>query len=77
MTSDRLGCPPDRLIAGDCLEHFPGLEAGSIDLVFADPPFNIGYDYDVYDDRRDSAHYLDWTRKPMRSTWSTTASKAS
>ena len=63
MTSERLGCAPDRLIAGDCLESFPSLEAGSIDLVFADPPFNIGYGYDVYDDRRDSAHYLDWTRK--------------
>jgi site-specific DNA-methyltransferase (adenine-specific) len=38
------------------------LEAGSIDLAFADPPFNIGYDYDVYDDRADADHYLDWTR---------------
>ena len=54
MTSDRPGSAPDRLIAGDCLESFPGVEAGSIDLVFADPPFNIGYDYDVYDDRRDA-----------------------
>ena len=66
MTSDRLGCAPDRLIAGDCLEAFPGVEAGSIDLVFADPPFNIGYDYDVYDDRRDPSHYLDWTRRWAR-----------
>ena len=32
-----------------------GSPTGSIDLVFADPPFNIGYDYDVYDDRRDAA----------------------
>src|SRR5207237_596973 len=34
--------------------------AGSVDLVFADPPFNIGYDYDVYDDRRDAVQYLGW-----------------
>jgi site-specific DNA-methyltransferase (adenine-specific) len=39
------------------------LDAGSVDLVFADPPFNIGYDYDVYDDRSDADQYLDWTRK--------------
>src|SRR5438128_7910152 len=39
------------------------LELESIDLIFADPPFNIGYDYDVYDDRRASDHYLNWTRK--------------
>jgi site-specific DNA-methyltransferase (adenine-specific) len=36
-----------------------------VDLAFADPPFNIGYDYDVYDDRRDAEHYLDWSRDWM------------
>ena len=51
----------DRLYAGDCLELFPRVASGSIDLVFADPPFNIGYDYDVYDDRREAEAYLDWT----------------
>jgi site-specific DNA-methyltransferase (adenine-specific) len=39
------------------------IQPASIDLVFADPPFNIGYDYDHYDDRKDSKHYLDWTRR--------------
>jgi site-specific DNA-methyltransferase (adenine-specific) len=38
------------------------LEAGSVDLAFADPPFNIGYEYDVYKDRHDAERYLDWTR---------------
>ena len=50
------------LYAGDCLELFPRVASGSVDLVFADPPFNIGYDYDVYDDRREADQYLDWTR---------------
>ena len=39
------------------------LEAGSVDLAFADPPFNIGYEYDVYDDRLEADHYLDWSRQ--------------
>jgi site-specific DNA-methyltransferase (adenine-specific) len=39
------------------------LEPGSVDLAFADPPFNIGYDYDVYDDAREAEHYLDWSRQ--------------
>ncbi|MSR59514.1 MAG: site-specific DNA-methyltransferase [Planctomycetaceae bacterium] len=39
------------------------LEAGSIDLAFADPPFNIGYDYDVYDDRKECDQYLDWSKQ--------------
>ncbi len=34
---------------------------GTVNLIFADPPFNIGYDYDIYDDRRDAQAYLDWT----------------
>ena len=38
------------MITGDCLEVLAELPAGCVDLVFADPPFNIGYEYDVYDD---------------------------
>lgn len=40
-----------------------GMATGSVDLAFADPPFNIGYEYDVYDDRKGYEAYLDWTRK--------------
>jgi len=36
-----------------------------VDLVFADPPFNIGYQYDVYHDARTDEEYLDWTRRWM------------
>lgn len=34
------------IINGDCLELLPGIEDESIDLVFADPPFNVGKPYD-------------------------------
>jgi site-specific DNA-methyltransferase (adenine-specific) len=47
----------------DCIEGLSALPAGSIDLVFADPPFNIGYEYDTYDDRQTRDDYLDWCRK--------------
>ena len=53
----------DRLYDGDCLEQFRRIRDGSVDLIFADPPFNIGYDYDVYHDRLDAQAYLDWTRR--------------
>jgi DNA modification methylase len=52
----------DRLYTGDCLKLFPQVASDSIDLIFADPPFNIGYDYDIYDDRREAQSYLDWTK---------------
>jgi site-specific DNA-methyltransferase (adenine-specific) len=41
------------------------MAAGSVHLAFADPPFNIGYDYDVYDDRRACEEYLAWSRRWM------------
>ncbi|MFQ5490900.1 MAG: DNA-methyltransferase [Phycisphaerae bacterium] len=53
----------DRIYEQDCLKGLERLDAGSVDLAFADPPFNIGYDYDVYDDRKGYDHYLDWTRQ--------------
>jgi site-specific DNA-methyltransferase (adenine-specific) len=38
------------------------LAAESVDLVFADPPFNIGFDYDgEYDDARDPIDYSEWS----------------
>lgn len=51
----------DELRTGDCLSILPQLPAGAVDLAFADPPFNIGYGYDVYQDRRGKADYLRWT----------------
>jgi site-specific DNA-methyltransferase (adenine-specific) len=50
---------------GDCVAGLLQVGSGSIDLVFADPPFNIGYDYDEYDDRLDEDKYLDWCRTWM------------
>jgi DNA modification methylase len=50
---------------GDCIALLKQLPATSVDLVFADPPFNIGYDYDSYDDRRSATEYLDWSRQWM------------
>ena len=53
----------NEVIEGDCVSVLADLPAGSVDLVFADPPFNIGYEYDVYNDRRAKADYLAWTEK--------------
>ena len=53
---------PNRIHQGDCVELLAKLDPGTVHLAFADPPFNIGYEYDVYDDRKECDHYLDWTR---------------
>lgn len=46
----------------DCIKGMARMEAESVDLVFADPPFNIGYDYDNYDDKQEHGDYLSWSR---------------
>ncbi len=33
--------PPNLLIEGDCLEVLPFIAANSVDLIFADPPYNL------------------------------------
>jgi site-specific DNA-methyltransferase (adenine-specific) len=51
----------DKIQTGDCLRHLADVPAKSVDLAFADPPFNIGYEYDVYHDRVSRKDYLAWT----------------
>ncbi len=53
----------NRVMSGDCLKILPAVPAASVDLVFADPPFNIGYEYDRYDDRRKKEDYLRWAEQ--------------
>ena len=53
----------DKLLNRDCITGMADIPKGSVDLAFADPPFNIGYTYDVYEDRLAAANYLDWTKK--------------
>jgi site-specific DNA-methyltransferase (adenine-specific) len=53
----------DQVLTGDCLRHLAELSEGSVDLAFADPPFNIGYEYDVYNDRQTRDQYLAWTER--------------
>ncbi|MGC9453687.1 MAG: DNA-methyltransferase [Phycisphaerae bacterium] len=61
----------DTVVRADCVkwlrkwrQRHSG-EPGFADLIFADPPFNIGYKYDVYEDRKAYDEYYDWTRQWM------------
>ncbi len=52
--------PLNQLLLEDCIAGLGKQPAGSVDLAFADPPFNIGYTYDVYADSKESQQYLAW-----------------
>src|SRR3569623_948736 len=68
--------PLDTILIGDCIEHMNALPAGSVDLIFADPPYNLQLDagltrpdqshVDAVDDDWDKfesfAHYDRFTR---------------
>lgn len=68
--------PIDTILVGDCIEHMNALPAGSVDLIFADPPYNLQLDQgltrpdqskvDAVDDDWDKfdsfAHYDAFTR---------------
>ena len=59
----RRGAPAwDSIAQGDCVKLLGKLADGEVDLAFADPPFNIGFRYDVYQDRQADGEYLDWCR---------------
>ncbi len=42
------------------------LGSGSIDLAFADPPFNNGYKYDKYNDNKTKEEYLEWCKEWLK-----------
>jgi len=53
----------NQLHHADCIAGMQSLPDGSLQLAFADPPFNIGYEYDQYDDRVETDQYLAWSRQ--------------
>jgi len=55
----------DVVLNQDCVHAMSRLPDGVIDLAFADPPFNIGYQYDVYDDHREDDEFVSWCRTWM------------
>jgi site-specific DNA-methyltransferase (adenine-specific)/adenine-specific DNA-methyltransferase len=48
---------------GEALEVLKTIEAETIDLIFADPPYNIGKDFDGIHDRVEDSQYFDWCWK--------------
>lgn len=52
----------DQVVHGDCLDLLAKVPTGSIDVTFADPPFNLKKKYSQYIDKRELEEYLEWCR---------------
>ena len=57
----------DRLYVGDAIEVMRGLPQRSIDLVCADPPYNLGKNYGNTIDKKEHRQYEDFTRDWLQS----------
>ncbi|HEX5244718.1 MAG TPA: site-specific DNA-methyltransferase, partial [Tepidisphaeraceae bacterium] len=56
----------NQIVNADSIQWLNERPGGWVDLVFADPPFNIGYLYHGYDDRKKTEDYLDFSRQWMK-----------
>jgi site-specific DNA-methyltransferase (adenine-specific) len=62
-----LKTPLGELHQTDCVKLLESLEPESVDLAFADPPFNLGKKYSSkIDDAKASHDYLDWCKNWLR-----------
>lgn len=59
----------NQIISGDCINTLNSGPEGWVDLVFADPPFNIGYLYDGYDDKLKAEDYLKFSHDWMAAVY--------
>jgi site-specific DNA-methyltransferase (adenine-specific) len=55
--------PKNQILVGDTIKTLNDLPAEFADLVFADPPYNIGYKYDQYHDEREDDDYVAFTHQ--------------
>jgi DNA modification methylase len=57
---------PNQIIQGDSIQVLNSGPEAWVDLCFADPPFNIGYLYHGYDDRKKAEDYLQFSQEWMK-----------
>ena len=53
---------------GDCMEAMKLMKDKSVDMIFADPPFNVGKKYNTYNDNRDDYYHWqdEWIKEGFR-----------
>ena len=51
----------NRLLLGDCLDVMKGMDTGSIDLIYSDPPYNTGVDWGEFND--------EWSPDDVKGEW--------
>ena len=55
--------PLNEIICGDAIEVMKKIKDNSIDMTFADPPFNLNKKYGNYKDKKADQEYIQWCKK--------------
>jgi site-specific DNA-methyltransferase (adenine-specific) len=53
----------NKVVQGDCLEIMRQIPDNSVDVTFADPPFNLKKKYNSYYDKHEVQEYLSWCKE--------------
>ena len=53
----------NQIVQGDCLEIMKNIPDNSVDITFADPPFNLKKKYNGYKDSKEFHEYLEWSKQ--------------
>lgn len=56
----------NQVVHGDCLETLARIEDNSVQMCFADPPFNLAKKYNSYADHKQNEEYLEWCEKWLK-----------
>ncbi len=56
------------LVRGDCVYQL-SQQQRQFDFIFADPPFNIGQDYEGFEDNKSRDEYIDFTTRWVHAVW--------
>ncbi len=55
--------PLDQIVCGDAIETMKQIKDDSVDVTFADPPFNLNKKYGNYKDSKANQEYIQWCKE--------------
>jgi len=67
----------NKVILGDAIEIMRQIPDNSVDMTFADPPFNLGKKYNSYYDKKNIDEYIEWCKLWMKEMVRVTKSSGS
>ena len=52
----------NKVIQGDCIKCMKKIDNDTVDIIIADPPYNIGKDFGNNSDKQNFTEYINWCK---------------